>query len=382
MHSHDTGDLLQETREKNIERILRDGVRIREGQAHIAKLLDQGKIEFPATAVMVDLDGSATVRRAGIEAKVELVLSARDRIREALPDDAVLLDSGTRDETHVVLPGQAAGAGAVTAENVRRAIAAQPFSLTRVPRPVAITASVGHAVAASATAARTLLADAREAQFQAKVERNTVRQWTGTPATEPFTMPSPVVTYLSEHGASWDSVTTVGLDALEEKLGGLWHWCVDQGADQGTPTRWDAIDSSGVEAREVLYFRRLHESVVFEALTTRSFPRGHGYRIQVDTAPAGNAVHTAQYLPGQWVSAVPDPTAPAHGPALARVAAARWTTAGASGKDTTEVALPWSPSRAARLHKLQVKHGLSAQDLLVEASVLAADRAALGLVAP
>lgn len=382
MHARNTGDLLQESRERNIGRILRDGVRIREGQAHIARLLDRGDVAFPATAVMVDLDGSATVRLAGIEAKVELVLAARDRIRGTLPHGAVLLDSGTRDETHVVMPGHAAGAGGSVAENIRRAMAAEPFTLTRIPQPVAITASVGYAVADSAAAARTLLTHAREAQFQAKQQRDAVRRWTGTLATERFTVPSAAAESLSEHGVSWGTVSTVGLDALEEKLGGLWHWCVDQAGHQGTPTRWDAIDTSGVEGREVLHFRRLHESVAFEALTARSFPQGRGYRVQVDAAPVGNAVHTAEYLPGQWVSAVPDATVLAHGPVLARVAAARWSVAGVSDTGVTEVELPWSPSRAARLNKLQVKHGLSAEDLLVEASVLAVDRAVLGLATP
>ncbi|MFB6718609.1 GGDEF domain-containing protein [Kribbella sp. NPDC056345] len=366
-----------ETREKNIERILRDTVRLREGLAIAGAVLADDSCRYPVSVVMIDLDGSAVVRREGIEAKVELVGMARERMISVLPAGAAVADSGTRDETYVLLPGYGHQDGEEVSERLRTAICELPFAISSLAEQVPITASVGYTVATERTTMRELITMAREAQFAAKQRRNCVRAASKSSATERFMVPSAAAAGLKRAGLDWDDVGTVGLDLLEEKMGGLWHWCVEQAGPDGRPTTWSAISTQGVDSAEAEWFRRLHDSVRLEALVAGTRATAGRYRFEVHDVPPQDDILAAEYRPSEWVWAVADDDADAAPPTavIDQISRARWAAAGLSGGEGVVVEVDWSPSRSHRLNKLQTKHALSATALFTEATILVTDRA-------
>ncbi|MDX3078381.1 hypothetical protein [Streptomyces sp. MI02-7b] len=360
----------QDRPQDNLRRILLDGIRLRVGERRVDELLAAGTLAGPIAVLMLDIDGTAAIRAKGIDAKIELVLACRDRVSTVLPDDAVVVDSGTRDETYVILTGAAAVSAADLAERVRACVEDQPFALSCFAQSQPVTLSVGYVVRDHLGAAAELMALGREAQHVAKQVRNCVRTTTPELVTSTFAAPTGLVRAAEANGLRPADAVAAGIRFVEQKYTGIRHWAVDQtdaaaGVDPGPAL----VDVADVDAGEAAFFTRLVRSAVFEALVAHHQKLGPVTVTRVD-APVGlDFLASAQYLPGEWFVArrAERVDHQDRGP-VELVHAAR------GGADrSTEVRFSAFPGDHALLDKLCATRGIPRDVLLAEALQLGTD---------
>jgi len=266
-------DVAAETPLANLGRVLADAERVAEAERWL-----RGN-SGPAGLLLVDLDGSAAIRRQGIEAKVALVRQAQAEIAGLLGPGERLLDSGTRDEMYVALPGRRLPDTVAAGERIRAAIA------ERLP----VTASVGAVATAEAVDAHRLMWMAREALEDAKRVRDTVASRTEFPVRE-----AAVALVAGRPAADPHRV----VEALAAKHTGRWHWAV---------THWPAYAAlAGGERPPCLAptlaeddgLVRLQAEAAAELLLRDAGP-GAGVAV-LDAAPPD---WLEEVLPDGWVSA-------------------------------------------------------------------------------
>jgi GGDEF domain-containing protein len=375
----------------NLRRILVDGLRIRAGERLVDEKIAAGSLPGPVTIIMVDLDSSATVRARGIEAKIALVRESRDRVRAQVPGGGLVIDSGTRDETYVVMSETGDDRGRTVAEALRKAVADRPFSIVGVDDPVRLTASVGYAVVDTPTSAADLFTRAREALHAAKQLRDCVRTVVSVPTEVTFTVPQPVLAGLERAGMELSEAVWVGLRALDEKHGGISHWAVERtvAATGELPPR-SLVPNADADPGEHAFFSLLVWSAVFEAVLTARQAAGERFSLRTARVRDGRGVPddldaadlAVEYLPGEWVIARPVPPdeqldkATAFDLAQAARDGVARDRAGTDGDPTVRLAV--LPSQLALVEKIAARRGRTADRLFAEALQLAVDRAAAG----
>jgi GGDEF domain-containing protein len=316
----------------NLMRIRADTRRWRAGWESVADRIRQWPADRLIALLMLDMDKSAVVRAEGIEAKVELVLACRQRVTALLPPDAIVIDSGTRDETCVVLPGVAPQDAIALAEQIRDAVSAEKFQLERLDAPVSSTLSCGiglgtaKSLADAAAGAREGLARAKETRDAAVVGQAVWETWD-------VEIPDSLLDACRACGLDPAHPPYDELEDVVMQFTGIRHWLATRGLDDPesglTRSGWKAQVEAAIGHRDPR-FARLLDPVA-----------------QVASAPPGTAAlrlrHETRY-----------------------------------GRDRSKTAVTLSRSIAgALLGKALAASGGGADDLVVEALSLAADRAAL-----
>lgn len=196
----------------------RDAARIEGGLARLGTVLAGER--RPVGAAMLDVDGSAAVRQKGLPAKRSLVLALQRLVRaRCLTGRATVIDSGTRDEILVLMPGENSDGCTRRAEELLTVIRACPFRSEFWDGDLHVTASIGATLLDPAFPPEAAFAAARAALAVAKENRDCVRF--AVDETRPVAVPAPRLTASDIQLA--DAVTR-GLRRAEEKYGPMWYW--------------------------------------------------------------------------------------------------------------------------------------------------------------
>lgn len=225
----------------NLMRIRADTTRWRRGWTDLTAAATTWGPEREVAVLMLDIDKSGQVRAEGIEAKVELVGRCRERVLAVLPPAATVIDSGTRDETCVVLLDITAKHAHEIAEAIRTAVAQRPFTLDLLRDDVCITMSVGvgagrvRALNDVCEAARTGLVTAKQTRDAAVVGSPRWISWS-------VEVPEGLISRCLTVGLD---ITHPSYEAFEDVVmqhTGIRYWLVSKGfqeQDSGlAPTTW------------------------------------------------------------------------------------------------------------------------------------------------
>lgn len=229
----------------------RDAARIESGLARLGTVLASER--EPVGAAMLDVDGSAAVRQKGLPAKRSLVLALQRLVRaRCLAGRATVVDSGTRDEILVLMPGETSGGCTRRAEELLRAIRSCPFRSEFWDGGLYVTASIGATLLDPALPPDVAFAITRAALAVAKKNRDCVRF--AVDDTRPVAVPAP------HHTASdiqLAEAATRGLRRMEEKYGPMWYWL---GGSEEIPA--DALrDAATVPSAHDAVFRALVDEI-------------------------------------------------------------------------------------------------------------------------
>lgn len=196
----------------------RDAARLESGLARLGTVLaGEGR---PVGAAMLDIDGSAAIRQKGLPAKRSLVLALQRLVRGKFPTGrGTVIDSGTRDEILVLMPGETSGSCTRRAEDLLTAIRACPFRSEFWDGDLHVTASLGATLLDPAFPPDVAFAVARAALAVAKKERDCVRF--AVDDTRPFAVPA---AHLAASDIQLAEAVTRGLRRAEEKYGPMWYW--------------------------------------------------------------------------------------------------------------------------------------------------------------
>ena len=174
----------------------------------------------PTGAVMLDVDGSAAIREKGLPAKRALVHDLQTLVRGQVPaGHGTVIDSGTRDEILVLLPGQTAAGCTRYASDLLAAIRAKPFRSRYWDGDLHVTASVGATLLDPGQLPDIAFATARAALAVAKRDRNCVRF--ASDDARPVPVP---VSEVGVSDAELAEAVTRGVRRAEEKYGPMWYW--------------------------------------------------------------------------------------------------------------------------------------------------------------
>jgi GGDEF domain-containing protein len=196
----------------------RDAARLETGLAKLGTLL--AAADGPTGAVMLDLDGSAAVRQKGLSAKRSLVLALQSLVRAEFPAErGTVIDSGTRDEILVLMPGETGSGCTRRAADLLTAIRSHPFRGEFWGGDIYLTASLGVTLLDPALPPDVAFAAARAALAAAKKDRDCVRYANddAQPVAVPTAHPDVSDIELAE-------AVTRGVRRAEEKYGPMWYW--------------------------------------------------------------------------------------------------------------------------------------------------------------
>jgi GGDEF domain-containing protein len=374
-----------ELAEENLVRMLRDRWRVEAGQRLLDSRLRTGFYgNGTVAAALLDLDGSGAVRVHGIEAKIQLVQQTQALIRGLVPGDALIIDSGTRDETYIVLPPLSTAADIVDlAERIRLAVRHHDFAVSGMAGPVRVTTSVGCAVIPATASGSRVFARLREALAAAKSERDCVRFLDAVPPSpadeQPLVLDVPVGTLatIERLGGDHEDVLRTGLWTLAEKHGPIWYWIGERaGALQGSiPDIRYERQSADVPTGAVAFFELLIWSVAFEAALTTRVAGGYRPELVASATVPGEGEHdlVVPLLPGEWLAGRAAAGVPLSiGDIFVAVQSAR--DRGASECRPLTVRL--GPADLAGLDRISAARGRSRSQLLAEAVQVGADHLA------
>lgn len=178
-----------------------------------------GAADAPVGAAMLDVDGSAEIRRTGLPAKRALVTELQALVRAAVPSDrGVVVDSGTRDEILVLMPGGTPAGVTARAADLLDAIRAHPFRSEYWDGDLHVTASIGATLLDPGSPPNVAFATARAALALAKRDRDCVRFGEDVPVAVPVPVDAPGT------DLELGEAVTRGLRRAEEKYGPMWFW--------------------------------------------------------------------------------------------------------------------------------------------------------------
>ncbi|MNB80287.1 response regulator PleD [compost metagenome] len=219
----------------NLQRIYSDNKRIEEGQQILNDILESWDSRSNIYILALDIDGSAEVRKHGIEAKINLVRQLQNRVNDILQDERALIDSGTRDEMFVIDISQDETEVINLAENIRSMVESEAFYLDlKENEKVNLTVSIGISKAPQyGKNSFDLLWSAKEALKTAKTQKNcivTLDDIKSSPFHESFTQSQlEMLSLLGEYlGRDQESLIHEALSRLFDKHGGIWYWGVEQ----------------------------------------------------------------------------------------------------------------------------------------------------------
>lgn len=196
----------------------RDAARLETGLARLGAVL--AAVDVPVGAVLLDVDGSAAVRQRGLPAKRALVIDLQRMVRsEFRAGRGTVIDSGTRDEILVLMPGETAEGCTGRAAGLLTTIRSHPFRSEFWDDELHVTASLGATMLDPALPPDVAFATARAALAVAKKDRNCVRFAVdeARPVSVPAVRPEAGDLELAE-------AITRGVRRAEEKYGPMWHW--------------------------------------------------------------------------------------------------------------------------------------------------------------
>ncbi|HEX4088944.1 MAG TPA: hypothetical protein VHZ33_09505 [Trebonia sp.] len=196
----------------------RDAARIESGLARLGTLL--AAAGQPVGAIMLDVDGSAAVRQKGLPAKRSLVRDLQRQVRaEFAASRGTVIDSGSRDEILVLLPGETPAGCTRRAVGLLTAIRSRPFLSEFWAGDLHVTASLGVTLLGQSLPPDVAFAAARAALAEAKRDRDCVRF--AADHARPVAIPG------AHSGASDTELAetvTRGVRRAEEKYGPMWYW--------------------------------------------------------------------------------------------------------------------------------------------------------------
>jgi GGDEF domain-containing protein len=217
----------------NLLRIRSDTARQRAGWRWLEATAAGWARDARLALISLDIDSSAEIRRHGITPKVELVGLCRERARATVPAAALIIDSGTRDETVVALPELDASWALTVAESVRRAVSCTPFWLCSLAAHVSVTVSCGVGtgraddLAAVREGARAGLAIAKSSRNTCAVGTNKQVQWM-------VQLPDALTAACQSGGIGIGSGAAEYVDDVITKYTGIRYWLITRGLDAGT----------------------------------------------------------------------------------------------------------------------------------------------------
>lgn len=366
--------MLTERPEHILPRMISDRWRVEQGERNLTAALADGTMSPPVAALLLDVDGSGPVRALGIGPKIRLVEQVRLVVRSLVPDAAMTVDSGTRDEVYVVLPDDPGGRRtAALGERIRAAVAQRTFEVADGHR-ARVTVSVGVAAVDAPRDGAEVFERARDALRAAKAVRNHVHRAEAAQTTVfPAAVPVGALHELRRRGADPALVIGHGLGALQEKHGPVWYWVAEEGgADRGVmPSIPYVLDDPAVPPGAVTFFDHLVAAVSFEAALTRLRADGTGADVTVVRQPDQPVGYdlAARYGPGEWMTARRNGSGRSHtGNVFTVVQAARDGTAG-----TADIRLPLGANGAAIVTAVAERRGRTVPHLLGEALQLTVD---------
>jgi GGDEF domain-containing protein len=200
-----------------------DSVRVETGLGWLKRWLAGHPAE--AGLMLLDLDGSAAVRAHGLPAKQHLVSQVQQVVNRSAPGDALVIDSGSRDEMLIALPQAGWGRLQASAEAVRHRIRREPFRVCGLRDPVWISASLGIARVPAGASAERGLELAREGLTLAKRQRDCVcRAPEAADAEVMVSAPWGALQVLDAHGVDLADAVRQGVRYLREKYEPMWYW--------------------------------------------------------------------------------------------------------------------------------------------------------------
>ncbi|MGW0358946.1 hypothetical protein ACWDXV_32570 [Nocardia nova] len=262
----------------------------------VAELIAHGG---PVGAVLLDLDGSGIVRARGLAHKVALVQQVQAMIRARAPHDAIVIDSGSRDEVYIVAGGDAALGMWNLAEELRAAVAAAEFRTGPGTDPVSLTTSVGYTMQTAPSGPHEVFRRVRDGLYLAKKERNCVRDAAAAASRRmKICTNSSVLERITEVQGNLDEIVHMGMWILAEKHGPMRYWVGRQGT--GKTSAFDIPQD--VPATAVRMFKYLLSSIAFESAVAARLASGGGSVSVHRTKPSARPEDiVAQYLPDVWV---------------------------------------------------------------------------------
>jgi len=377
--------MIVELAEENLVRMLRDRWRVEAGQRLLDSRLRAGMYgDGTVAAALLDLDGSGAVRAHGIDAKIELVQQTHALVRALVPPNTLLVDSGTRDETYLVLPAHSDAAGLVDlAERIRLAIRQYAFTMSGMAGPVRLTTSIGCAVTPVVASGGSVFARLREALGAAKVTRDAVRFLDAEPPSSAdetpcvVDVPASTLDAIERFNGDREEVLRTGLWALVEKHGPIWYWIGERaGALRGAiPDIRYERQPADAPPGAVAFFEYLIWSVAFEAALTTRMARGYRPQLVASAAEPEQGDHdlAVPLLPGEWLAS--RATTGATFEAADIFVAMRRARDGGSD-ETRRITMRVGPSDLVSLNKISTARGRSRSQLLAEALQLGADHLA------
>jgi GGDEF domain-containing protein len=196
----------------------RDAARLETGLARLGTVL--AAESKPIGAVMLDVDGSAAVRQKGLPAKRALVLALQRLVRTEFPAGrGTVIDSGTRDEILVLMPGETSSGCTQRAADLLTAIRSHPFRSEFWQDDLYVTASLGATLLDPALPPDVAFAAARAALAAAKKDRDCVRF-----AADDARRVAVPAAHLEASGIQLAEAVTRGVRRVEEKYGPMWYW--------------------------------------------------------------------------------------------------------------------------------------------------------------
>ena len=310
----------------------------------------------------LDLDGSAAVRARGLAAKRSLVARLQEEVKAAVPAGAVIVDSGTRDEVAVALPGFDPARTRRFAEALRTHIKETDFTLDG--ETVRLTTSIGVADVSGIASAEEMIERGQESLALAKSARDCVAEapmTTGVPIE--CTMPEHVLAALLRDGEPLGDVLRRGIRTLQEKHRPMWYWVAEHGG---------VVTEPGDPASDP-FFDLLVSQIRLEDAVTRAEAAGTSFVFRTSSEPPGGQEFAVRYLPGEWVVAEPATTL-IRGNVFLRVQRARERRRGVPAP----VAITLRRHTVDALNGLCRHRGRELPDLLTEAATLEADRIVVG----
>lgn len=357
----------------------RDHCRIEAGLQDLDRQIAAGAIPGPVEVAVLDLDGSAAVRAQGLAAKRHVVGQFQRLVREVIPAEAAVVDSGTRDEMMIVLPVEECRGLLGVVEDIRVRIRETAFELPGSAGSVRLTTSVGVAGASVARSAEQLLVLGREALALAKTRRDCVAQVpTGPGVLMTANVPGELLAGPLARGVTVYDRVSRGIRFLQEKHEPMWYWVADQGqASTGfIPRLGYAPDEAAVGTAALRFFELLIAQISMEAAAQAVEASGSRLAFWALDGPARmeSALLVARYLPGEWIAACPVAAAPDDDPEQTNVFT-RIHRARRNDPDVSPCSVTLPPSMAGALGRISARRGRSIGDLLAEALLLEADRA-------
>jgi hypothetical protein len=250
----------------NLMRIRSDTARQREGWYRAAATVSGWASGLPIGLVSMDIDSSAEIRRHGIEAKVELVTLTRDRVLDTTPPSALVVDSGTRDETWLVVPGLGLHQTLGLADELRSAVRSMEVWLNTLRREIRVTVScgVGAGVAGDLAAVRE---SARAGLAKAKQSRDACAAGVSEQVRWIVRVPAELEAACLAAGIDISSAAVEYIDDVVMKYTGIWHWLITRGLEtEGSGLErdtWRGQVSSALAERDPGFLNIL-DSVVLE----------------------------------------------------------------------------------------------------------------------